>query len=182
MPQTPNFSLRYPLEGSAVNNTDFTNLATDLDAALTLINTLKESVRKPPAVLARRQNSAQALAVATDTTMQFDTVDFDTAGFANLAVSTTNLTIPSDGIYQSVAFQSAAISGYTTITSYRVTVLIAGVPGPEKKYWDSFGTTAKGPFKATAGQVVTLRERWTGTGGPANFNYFYLALFKICNL
>jgi hypothetical protein len=178
--QSPYFGIRYKCLGEAVNNTDFTNFANDVDAALTTIRTLESAVRKPPMVKWVRDTGSQNVTVATDTNVTFTTVQWDSAAFSNIGVSNTDLTLPSDGIYCASGWVTN-VTGFTTLTSVRATVLIAGAVGPEAKAFE--GSVAPlGIFKGLAGNVIRLRIRWTGTGGPAQLSVAQLSLFKVCNL
>jgi len=182
---TPYFALRYKCLGDLVNNTDFANFANDVDTALSVIRGLENQVRKPPVVKVVRDTGTQVgIAQNVDTNVSFTTVQWDSSAFANLGVDNTALTIPSDGVYW-----GDGIVGnwdlFTTITSIRATITVGGAVGPEAKAspFALIGgslTNAFGPFVATAGQIVRLRVRWTGTGGPAAVGLSQLALYKIC--
>jgi hypothetical protein len=177
--QTPNFGIRFPCYGDAVNDTYYQNFANDVDGALTTINTLRQAVQRPATV--KTAKTAQNITVNTDTNINFAGVDWDNAAWWS-AGTPANLTIPTSGIYY-VSAKVAVVFGFTTCTSVRITMLLAATPSlPDNKINQTGAVNCFGLFSATAGQVVNMRVRWTGTGGPATFAGMECVLYKVCNI
>lgn len=169
MPDTPNFAITYPCENVPISCNDFAVLATDTEAAILSVNAEATAVLSDPAARAR---ASTAVALAVDTTLTyaaFPTTQFSSGITFNAAAGTFTIVTP--GIYiASTAVDSN--SSTLTMTSQRVSVVLNGVLYGARKYRGTNPITANvltgsytiaiGPL--IAGDVVTFRYLWTGTG------------------
>jgi hypothetical protein len=175
---TPYFGLRFKCQGEAVNDTDFNNLASDIDAALTIVKAIEDAVRMPPYARVLRTGSALSVAVATDVTATYTDEIYDSAGIVNLGGSTSNLVAPTDGVYF-VDFRTNFPTGFTTLTSVRASILFNGTARYRKKSIQD-GVNVWGMYFLSAGQAATVQVRWTGTGGPASFSKYEANIYRVC--
>jgi hypothetical protein len=164
---TPFFGLRF-------------KFATDVDAMLQVLDALALDTRRPPMVkwIATANTN---LTVNTDTNMNFQSVLYDSHGFANVGVSTTDWTVPAGqaGVYMCAA-KIGNVGGTTTFTSLRATILVNGADsGYRNKVGKNNPVGVFGLLVLAVGDTVRLRGRWTGTGGPGTAQG-EMAMYRHC--
>lgn len=182
MPGVTPLGLRYPYEGEPVTATSWQNLAEDIDAMMTNLNTTRN--------LAMRRTTAHMFttgglvtATGVDSVMTFNQSLWDSDGIVSFP-STMNLP---PGVWWA-RVTSESVSGFATFTFGRVGVL---TPGPT--LWahmqvDTVTTSLPGPITAsgclvtTAVTPMTMRVRWNGTGGPATWGASSMQVYKVRDL
>src|SRR6476646_479917 len=96
MPGTTPLGLRYPLQGETVDAASWQNLATDIDAQMTVIQGLRNKAFKPPTA-SIGNSGGNVLPVTTATgvaaSFLFNVVNWDNAGLVNLAVNNDRITV-----------------------------------------------------------------------------------------
>ena len=185
MPGTTSLGIHYPLQNETVNATSWQTMATDVDTLLSQLDVLRLKTTNPltASISGPFITPATAVATATDGIYNvFNTVNWDTGGFANLGVNPDRLTL-STGIY--FARATAAITNYTTLTFMRVGVLV-GANWWSRQTTSTISGTPIVTASASALIAVTapattlkLSVRWVGTGGPANFIQGRLECYKV---
>jgi hypothetical protein len=185
MPGTTSLGIRYPLQNETVTATSWQDLATDVDTLMTQLDALRDKTTNPLSASISGPFSAPAtsLATTTDGTYNvFNTVNWDTGGFANLGLNPDRLTLPT-GIY--FARASVAITAYTTLSFMRVGVLTNTTDWSRQTTSTVSGTpiltaSASGLVVVTVpSTALKVHLRWVGTGGPANFIQGRLDAYKI---
>lgn len=165
MPTTAS-GITFPCEGSPISVNDFATLALTTEAALVATNAAVANVVNLPHM---RGNAATTTAFGVEAIMTFPGFSF-TAG-VTVNTGTGAITIIAPGNY--VASVSAGANSSTlTITSQRVAVYVNGVFYVAQKSRGSNPavTIVTGTVYDTdtlplvAGDVVTFRYLWTGTG------------------
>jgi hypothetical protein len=170
MPDTANFAITYPCEGPVISCNDFATLAADVEAALVTVDAEATVVTHRPQLKITADTTA---AVGVDTIMTFVTFSGATSyivnGFTvNNAAGT--ITIITPGLYL-IGIQVAANQSTLTMTSQRMGVYVNGVLNTVRKYRGNnpadvgvlSGANDSG-VALLAGDVVTVRYLWTGTG------------------
>lgn len=168
MPDTPIYAITYPCESAPITVSDFSVFATDVEAALALTDTEATFVTHLPYF--RGVGAATpAFAVETTTTYTaFPTTVASSGVTVNAAAGTVTIITP--GIYLA-SLRVSTPESTLTVTSSRAAVAINGVNAAAKKFrgLNPAGVTAlSGTYDTDilviAGDVVTFRYLWTGTG------------------
>jgi len=184
MPGTTSLGIRYPLQSEIVDATSWQDMADDIDALMTSLDALRDTAVTRPT--ARITGGSTSVAVNTNVVLSgFNNVSWDNAGYANLGVDDDLLTV-SSGIYW--AYTKANMSGTTTFTMARISILVSGSVWAMQQQDDYSSTFASdirssGLFLVTAASAtLQARARWAGTGGPATFSSQELAVYKVRDL
>lgn len=169
MPEsTPVYGITYPCATDVIDAADFATFATDVDNALAILNDLSQTALTRPA--ARITGSVISLPTGVDTLATYIAEDFDNDGMADLAVSTSRLTVQTAGTYM-VIFE-AIINSATTNTSAAVAIAKNGTIEYRKKDGNTTNSLmpllVAGLFDAVPGDFFTGLGYWTGTGGPSD--------------
>lgn len=185
MPGVTPLGLRFPLQGETVDSTSWQNLANDVDTLMTTVDGLRNRATKP-ATASIQGFAGTALATGVDGVYaNFNFVEWDNAGFANLGVNPDRLTL-STGVYYASA--QATLTTYTTMVFFRVG-LLAGARIWAMQHVDTLAAAAL-PTAIAAGVVIItapatalqVRIRWNGTGGPASITNGLLSVYKVREL
>lgn len=171
MPDTPNFAITYPCEGSAIDCDDFSIFATDVEAAFATVDAEATAVTHVPYALQVTQTTP-ALAVATTLVFVASAFNFS----SGITVAANAFTALTDGLYL-VNAQTQGVTSTLTMTSGRVSILKNAVLVDAIKRKPLIGLptisnmTISAPVNLLAGDAVTFQYLWTGTGaltGPLN--------------
>lgn len=183
MPVTDRFSLRYPGPYDVVSATSWQNLASDIDAAFTLVDA-KRVLAVTPKSARILNNSTQTMAVSTPTGITFSTEEWDNGGLANLGVNNDRLTLGT-GIW--LVCGGLRFSGMTNVGHVEASVRLNGVTSAQYRIGGIY-SGATPIIQATALIVCTAVTdyvdfvcAWSGTGGPATALAAYLQATKIRN-
>lgn len=169
MPDSPNFAITYPCLGSAITLADFSTFATDVEAALARVDATAVAVTHNPYA---RLIGFTAAAVGVETILDFTAfaaLNLSSGFTVNNAAGTVTVITP--GMYLA-GLQISGDQSTLTMTSHRVALYVNGVLHSTRKYQGTFpvvGIAAQsGVFdtavQLAAGDVVTIRYLWTGTG------------------
>lgn len=166
--------LRYPYVDEGVNNSNIGNLAADLATALDARDVQRALVVKRPIASVFR-SANQSIAVNTDTTLIWDTVEVDPSGLVNLGTQPTRITVPSTatGLWH-VSF-SGLIAG-TSWTKTVLSIMVTGTVRAAKSFWSSDNTWPM--FSAyvnvpSAGDYIEMRIRHAG-GGTDPISFYHM--------
>lgn len=170
MPDTPNFGITYPCEDTLVDCDDFATLATDIESAIATVDAEASNVLNLP--YGRVSSATANPAFGVEAIMTWG--GSPTGDFANgvtLNAGAGTMTIVTPGIYQASAYNLGNQSTLT-ITSQRIAVYVNGIFQVARKYRGTNPATAivlSGTYTAdigplVAGDIVTFRYLWTGTG------------------
>lgn len=172
---TPIFGIPYPCSGETIDCTVFESFTDAIQNAVTVTQAaIDDATKRPNAQVYATGLTPQAIVIATDTTATFTTELYDNDNMADLAVSNDRLTIRTTGVYWIEAY--ASLSGGTTMTSASAIIQKNGVDVYRYKAHriaigaDTIPAFAL-PVDCTVGDIIQLRVRWTGTGGPASLDY-----------
>lgn len=171
MPDTLNFAITYPCEGSAVSCSDFAVFATDVEAAVAAVDAEAVAATHLPYALQVTQTTP---AVGVATTLVFVASAFNFS--AGVTVAANAFTALTAGLYL-VNAQTNGVDSTLTLTSGRVSILKNAVlvdaikrkPVPALASVDRM--TVSVPVELAVGDAVTFQFLWTGTGaltGPLN--------------
>jgi len=169
---TPNFGIRYPCAGETIDAAVFETFATDVEAAIALVDAEMTRALHRPAVRLQRGLASQSITVATTTDATYDTESFDNDSMGNLGVNNDRATIQTAGVYLA-KFWVSQMSAFTTITSTSVLISQNGLTRWQKKGPQGATVTAipwlaiLGVLECAVGDIIRGRILWTGTGGPA---------------
>lgn len=169
MPTSPNFNIDYPCLGPSIALSDFSELAFDTEAAIAAVDAEAAAALSKPAA---RGLGFTPAALGVDTTLTYSA--FPAQAYSSgitLNAAAGTFTIIKPGIY----LASAAVQGNQstlTMTSQRISVVVNGVTNSVRKYRGTNPITVgaiTGTYSAVigplaAGDVVTFRYLWTGTG------------------
>ncbi len=168
MPGMTSLGIRFPLQGETVDATSWQNMANDIDALMTSLDTIRDRATKPESAMIRDTIGSVTTTPAsnTDGVLHFSQVSWDTSTFANLGANNDRLTL-STGVYYATA--TSDISAYTTMTQARIGLLTGST------LWaaQSIDTVSDGSLFLVASGVVVVtaaatalqvRCRWNGTG------------------
>jgi hypothetical protein len=170
MPDTPNFAITYPCMDATINCDSFRELATDVESAFVVVDAEAAATLNLPYA---RIGAAQANpAFGVEAIMTYGIIpasDYVNGITVNSGAGT--MTIVTPGVYQASA-QNLGNQSTLTITSQRLAVYVNGVLQMARKYRGTNPATAvvlSGTYTANigplaAGDVVTFRYLWTGTG------------------
>lgn len=185
MPGTTSLGIRYPLQSEIINATSWQNMSEDIDALLTSLDALRDTAVSRPT--ARISGGTTSVAVNTDVFMStFNSVDWDTGGYADLGANDDRLTLPS-GIFWCVT--KGNISGTTTLAMARTGIVSGGATVWGMQEQDDYTSTVASTIRSSAlvmltaaSTIIQARVRWSGTGGPATCNGQELAVYKVRDL
>lgn len=163
MPDTPNFAITYPCMGPTVDPAAFSEFAADVEAAIASVDAQAAGVVGLPYAFASL-TTATAFGVEAIMTMS------NTSG-SGITIGASTYTIVTPGLYVAGATASNANQSTLTYTSQRVAVYVNGVFFAACKWRgvnpaDVFvmGGSYSVNVPLLAGDVVTYRYLWTGTG------------------
>lgn len=184
MPGTTSLGIRYPYQNEVVDAASWQDMAEDIDALMTDLETLKDLARLRPS--ASITGGAAATATNNNGIPTGYTLVWDTGGYSNLGVNPDRLTVPS-GVYWGVT--SGFLSGATTVTAKRVGLLHNSIVWGAQTV-DILTGTGNGAISPGSGMIVCtgvsniiqVRCIWTGTGGPATTGSVTLSVYKIREL
>jgi hypothetical protein len=168
MPDTPNFAISYPCMSTAIVVSAFCDFATDVENAIATVDAEATAVLHTPYAYAISESTAAA---GAETTMIFTTfaAGITSSGITVNAAAGT-FTIVTPGSYVAAVFVSAN-QATLTMTSQRVAVFVNGALQAVRKYRGTNPVTVgalSGSYSVdlhlAAGDVVTYRYLWTGTG------------------
>lgn len=168
MPDTPNFAITYPCLGSVMALADFSTFALDVEAALAAVDAEATAATHNPFAFALG-NVAAALGVESVMTYTgFPANSFNSGITFNAAAGTFTIVTP--GVYSATA-ELASNQSTLTMTSQRIAVFVNGVLFAVRKYRGTNPVTVGalvGSYSTDvpllAGDIVTFRYLWTGTG------------------
>lgn len=168
---TPVLGIRYPCSGDTINSGVFKSFTDDIQSALLAGDAAVESAaNRPTAKVLAEIPPAQSVVINVATTMTYTQEVWNNDGMATLATNNDRLTIQTGGLYLCGA-SAFTFSGFTTITSMAVNLLVNGVTRYRRKT-PGFGLGAAQANRVlldlNPGDVLSAQCRWTGTGGPAN--------------
>jgi hypothetical protein len=99
MPGATSLGIRYPLEGETVTAQSWQDMADDIDALFTDLDTLRiAGLNRATASVSSSPAGVGGIVSGTTTTMTYTIEDWDTGGYANLGVNNDRLTLPT-GLY-----------------------------------------------------------------------------------
>jgi hypothetical protein len=172
MPDTPVYEITYPCEGDPISMSDFSVFAADVEAALV--------VTDAEADLATHLPNARGLGSATPAVNVEATLTYLASPAANASSGITfnaaagTFTMVTPGIYLATV-QMFSPESTLTVTSQRVAVAVNAVNTVVKKQSGAVPPTILGrptsystDIAVAAGDVVTFRYLWTGTGALAS--------------
>lgn len=184
MPDSSNFAITYPCEGSAVNPVDFSVFAFDVESALSAVTA--EGVAVVSDRMFHAIGTAAIAAAAADTTMTYTgfPASVKSSG-VTVNTATGDITIVATAIYELWAFVNASATSTLTITSQQIGIFVNGILyGTQKRRGFNpavtFATTGAYSMLVplNAGDVVTFKYQWNGTGalnsaggGTVGLNY-----------
>lgn len=168
MPSTPNFAITYPCLTPLISMPDFSAFATDVEAALAAVDAEAVTATHNPYAFALG-NVAAAFGVESILTYTgFPANSFNSGITFNAAAGTFTIVTP--GLYSATA-ESSSNQSTLTMTSQRIAVFVNGVLFAVRKYRGTNPVTVGalvGSYSTDvpliAGDVVTFRYLWTGTG------------------
>jgi hypothetical protein len=181
MPDTPIYGITYPCVTSPVNPADFEALAADTEAALAVLDAEATSVTHLPNARAFGDALPAFGVEATLTYLTFPTLNTSAGITFNAAAGTFTIITP--GIYSASVRNIGPGSGSLTITSQRIAVAVNGTNRVIRKY-RGFNPPDPGVLAGSyscdisclAGDVVTFRFLWTGTGVLLSGEQAYVSL------
>jgi hypothetical protein len=186
MPDSPNFAITYPCMDTAITLADFATLADDTEAAITTVNSEATAATQDPAGHAFFFTAA---AVGVETIMTYSAVPAVTvASGITLNAAAGTWTIVTPGIY--IASGNVQANQSTlTMTSQRIGTFLNGTLYAVRKYRGTNPVTVgaiTGSYSAVigplvAGDVVTFRYLWTGTGALTANASGYVAINFLAN-
>lgn len=180
---TPVFGLPYPLESEPIDPAAFQNLADAVDALMDSHEAVvADQLDRPFCSLSIP--GGQSITVNVETSATWTEI-IDSDNFFNPGTP-TDIVYPIDGIYQ-VVESNMTLSSFATLTSFRVHYWSNGASlfGERKNETNSSSappTSTIGLIRALAGEVLTVRILWTGTGGPAALFNGLLQVRFVCPL
>lgn len=169
MPMTPNFNIDYPCLGVPVTLADFAVFATETEAALAVVDAEAVAVTHNPYA---RLIGFTAAAVGVETILDytaFAATQLSSGVTVNNAAGTVTIITP--GLYLA-GLQISGDQSTLTMTSHRVALFVNGVLYATRKYQGTYpvvGIAAQSgvydtAVRLAAGDVLTMRYLWTGTG------------------
>jgi hypothetical protein len=179
---TPNYAIPFPCEGEAITTASFSAWALGVENALIQADAAATAAtHEPQANLSAQSNTA----VGVEGTLTFDafggTLNMSNGITINAAAGTATVVFP--GLYN-VMVSIPGNASTLTMTSQRMAVYVNGVLYAAKKLrgftvastitlsgsvdWDV------GPL--AAGDVITIRWLWTGTGALSSTAFFDVAI------
>jgi hypothetical protein len=166
MPGTTSLGIRYPFQNETVDEVSWQNMANDIDALLTSLQTLQTAALHP---MTCSLSSSGTVGVAPGGSVQqtFATEDWDVGGLANLGVSNNRMTLPTGLWY---ARYSAFASGYTTITLAHWGLFVGGATIIAEQEMDATTTTSISGhvssllYISVANTILQGNFIWFGTG------------------
>lgn len=170
MPSTPNFGITFPCMDAPVTAADFATLASTTEAALV-------TVAAEAANVTNGQHAHISMTLANPA-VGVETIYTYSASFAanGMTVNTGagTVTPTTSGICVVSLIQSSAPQSSLTITSQRIAVYNNGVlfaarkwPGNNPVNIGTYGGSFEVPVPVLAGDTLTFRYLWTGTGSLA---------------
>lgn len=180
---TPVLGIPYPFSGEPVGPADFQNFANAVDALVNTDETTVAGLIDPPlAWVTAGAGFAAAQNVETTATWTIEIYDNDTMFVAG---TPDRLTINTAGVYM-VSIE-AGLSGFATITSFRVGVFQNGTRRFAERKGDDAGahnysTSLCGLVACNVADFLQLRVLWTGTGGPATIESARMITHRVCPL
>lgn len=180
MPDTPIYGITYPCEGSGITAADFATFANDVASAVAATDLEAIQVTNLPNAVAFGQSNP-AFGVETVYTYTAVPASNSTSGIT-LNPVTGVFTILTGGIY-SASVRNLAIASTLTVTSHRIAVTVNGTNIVSRKYRgfnppdpSSIGGSYTADVFLAAGDLVTFRLLWTGTGALLNPAQAFVAL------
>jgi hypothetical protein len=164
MPDTPNFGITYPCEGSAITLADFATFANDVDAAFAAVDATATAVTHAPYAI-QVTSTTPALAVATTLVFVASAFNFS----SGVAVIGNTFQAITPGLYE-VTAQTQSVTSTLTMTSGRTSILKNGVLVNAIKRKPVIGLpsvsnmTITAPVDLLLGDTVSFQYLWTGTG------------------
>lgn len=187
MPSTPVWNLPYPCAGETIDPSIFCDFSDAVDTALTEVNANAEFVANRPNVRVDRVGNANTFAAGVASNVQFNTEVFDNSGMADLGVSSTNITIPTAGVYWA-CFSLGGFATFTTWTRYQMTVSQNATNFIFRKFMVAtaqgtpLNNTIQGVLVCQAGDIIRGTFTFIGTGGPMQISRGSLSVSFICDL
>lgn len=165
---TPVFGLPYPLMGETVGAADFAALAAAIDTLLqSQADRADDDLNRPYLLLT---SAAYSIANGVETALPWTEIDDPEGMFA--PGSPTLVTIQETGVYQIVVRHDGGL-GWASWSSVRVGIFVNGAMiDAERKAPPGVAASDTEPinvelvYPLTAGDVITARFLWIGTGGP----------------
>jgi hypothetical protein len=164
--QTP-LGIRYPLYSEVVSADVWQNMADDIEGILSTIDGYRAQLLTPPTGVVASLSTSITVNTPTVATFTFEEIESD---LADLGANNDRFTVPS-GIWMMGAYTN--LSGFTTVTSFRISLTVNGTTIASNKLPNISGTP---PIAMTVQSVVPAATNntilrtsihWTGTGGPA---------------
>jgi len=158
-------ALRFPYVEEGINALNIGNFAADCATKLDVQDVNRLNVLHRPIVGVKR-SAAQNIAVSTDTTMIWDTIDFDPNSLVNLGTFPTRITVPTafTGLWR-VTLSGLPFSQVWTKT--QISVMVSSVIRSWRSYFSTesqafcFSTMVNVP---NANDFIEMRVRHTGGG------------------
>lgn len=166
MPNTSNFGITYPC-GPAISTADFANLALTTETAISTVAT--EAANVTNGQWAYINMSLLNPAVGAETIYTFNAASASNGMTLNAGAGT--VTPSTSGICVVSFSQAGSVQSSLTITSQRVAIYVSGNfvaarrwPGTNPTGIGTFGGSFEVPVPVVAGDTITFRYLWTGTG------------------
>lgn len=162
---TPNYGLRYPGMYDVVNADSWLDLSNDLETAFAALDVKRQKALNRPS--ARAVAGTNLIAASTTTTVVFGSETFDNANLFSFGAP-DRMTL-SAGLWLVLA-ETTMLFGYTTATSLRTIITINGAAHTSQKTAAVIQPVAHltAFVEASAGDLLRMQARWTGTGGPGD--------------
>lgn len=180
---TTSLGIRYPFQSEVVTAQSWQDMADDVDALLTELQTLRGIAETPNSA---GINSGDFTGSATTVNNVLGTfgLAWDTGGYWN-AGTPDRLTVPA-GVYW-ISLGSAFQTNATTTTQRRAAIFIDGTTERQSQKLDTMTTSGNGFGPTTGGllallnpsQYIQYRVQWTGTGGPVNYSSGSMQVYKV---
>jgi len=181
---TTNEHFPYPYEGETVTAVSQQNLATAIDAALTVTDALRLDALKPPTCMAFRFGSV-AITVNTDTAANLTSATFnDPTSMHSTSVNTDQVILPTNGIY--LVHGETNLTATTTLTAVKTAITQNGTQVFAQQSSPKSASTGwildtDGVVIGQAGDIIRLSGRWSGTG-TGGFQGCFLHVTRLCYL
>lgn len=171
MPNTPNFGITYPCMGSPISTADFVNFASTTETAISTVAAEATAVATGMYAYLPSINLPNP-AVGVETILLFSATTASNGMTINTGAGTVTPT--TSGICAMSLSLSSAPQSSLTLTSQRIAIYVNGVlfaarkwPGNNPVNIGAYGGSFEIAVPVSAGDTITFRYLWTGTGSLA---------------
>lgn len=121
---TPNWAIRYPYQSETVALTHFSNLATDVNTALSTIETRRQAtLNRPTARIRNAIPPTQNVSAGVTATVTFSVATWDNDGMWNGGAN-DRLTIQTAGVYEFIAEIDLTQTVATTLNAQEIQIFV----------------------------------------------------------